>query len=62
MIPSALADEAHLAAIAEAKRQWLVACEDGSSPADVQRLYEAYRRLVIAQVAAVATDESARTA
>ena len=48
---AALAD-AHAAVIAEAKRRWLQACADGSSSAQVQRLYEEYRQLVITQVAA----------
>ncbi len=38
-------------AIAEAKREWLAACVDGSSPARVERLYEEYRDLVIRQAA-----------
>lgn len=39
--------------ITDAKRQWQMACADGSSAARVQRLYEAYRDLVIRQAAAV---------
>lgn len=38
-------------AIAEAKRQWLEACVDGSSPERVERLYETYRDMVIRQAA-----------
>ena len=45
--------DARTAAIASAKRCWLEACWDGSSATRVQRLYETYRDLVIAQVAAV---------
>ena len=44
---------AHADAVADAKRRWLQACADGSSPASVQWLYDEYRDLVIAQVAAV---------
>ena len=40
-------------AIADAKSRWLQACSDGSTSARVQRLYEAYRDLVISQAAAV---------
>ena len=40
-------------AIADAKSRWLQACSDGSSAARVQRLYDAYRDLVITQAAAV---------
>jgi hypothetical protein len=41
------------AAITDAKNQWLTASLDGSPSARVQRLYEAYRDLVIRQAAAV---------
>lgn len=39
------------AAIADAKREWLEACVDGSSPDRVERLYGVYRDLVIRQAA-----------
>lgn len=56
--PLAAAD-AHAAAIAAAKRRWLQACGDGSSPMQVQALYEAYRELVISRVAAVVQGRTA---
>ncbi len=46
-------------AIAEAKRRWLKACSDGSPAARVQRLYEAYRDLVIREAAAAVQGPSA---
>lgn len=49
-------------AIAAAKRRWHQACEDGSSPARVHRLYEHYRELVIARVESIVRDRPARTA
>ncbi len=51
--PAPAMADAHSAAIAAAKRRWLQACSDGSSSAQVQSLYAAYRDLVISQVAAV---------
>lgn len=48
--------DAKAAAIAAAKRRWLMASMDGSSAADVQHLYESYRSLVIAQVAGIVAD------
>lgn len=51
--------DAHSDAIAAAKLCWLQACSDGSSPAQVQALYEAYRDLVIAQVAAAVQGRAA---
>ncbi len=51
--------ETYAAAILEAKHLWLKACSDGSSPARVQRLYEAYRELVIRQAAIVVQGSSA---
>lgn len=59
--PTATAD-GQAADIATAKRRWLEACADGSSPAQVQRLYDGYRTLVIARVAAVAAEEGAHSA
>ncbi len=56
--------EAEAVAISRAKERWLRACGDGSSSGTVQELYGAYRDLVIAQVASVATasGRAARTA
>lgn len=53
------AGEVSAVAIAEAKRLWWKACSDGSSAARVQRLYEAYRDLVIRQAAAAVRGPSA---
>lgn len=39
------------AAIADAKREWLEACVDGSSSDRVERLYGVYRDMVIRQAA-----------
>lgn len=58
---SAAIDE-RASAIAGAKRQWLMASMDGSSSAEVQGLYEAYRALVIEQVAGIVTRGGAPTA
>jgi hypothetical protein len=44
-------DQPASAAIADAKREWLEACVDGSSPDRVERLYGVYRDLVIRQAA-----------
>jgi len=49
-------------AIATAKRRWHQACEDGSSPARVHRLYEHYRELVIARIESIVRDRPAHTA
>ena len=43
--------QAPSAAIADAKREWLEACVDGSSPDRVEWLYGVYRDLVIRQAA-----------
>jgi hypothetical protein len=51
--------DAQASVIADAKKRWLAACTDGSTPARVQALYDTYRRLVIAQVATVAAPEVA---
>jgi hypothetical protein len=48
------------AAIADAKGRWLQACSDGSSAARVQRLYDAYRDLVITQAAVVVHGQAAQ--
>ncbi len=47
------AHAAATAAIAAAKERWQMACWDGSGAGEVQRLYEAYRDLVIARIAAL---------
>ncbi len=46
--------------IAVAKHEWLQACAEGASSTRVLRLYEHYRDLVIARVAAVVADRPAQ--
>lgn len=49
----------HRDAIAEAKHEWQQACAEGASSARVLRLYEHYRDLVIARVAAAVAERPA---
>jgi len=54
LLPAVTTLDTEGAAIAAAKERWLRACGDGTSSAVVQGLYEAYRELVIDQVAGIA--------